>query len=114
MPARSASRGDDDDDNIEGHADEGDPQPSGAEEALNVEVVHLRAVVYANIAAAHTKLEQYKETVVACNHALKDDPVYFKALHRRAQANERLGTWSSLSSALEGEFWTKGISFCKY
>ena len=36
--------------------------------------------------------------------ALQDDPVYVKALHRRATANEELRTWQSLTSALEGVF----------
>lgn len=31
------------------------------------------------------------------------DPVYTKALHRRATANDRIGSWSSLTSAKEGE-----------
>lgn len=33
--------------------------------------------------------------------ALKDKPTYVKALQRRATANEKLGTWTSLSAALE-------------
>lgn len=74
------------------------------EDETAVAVRHLRAVVYANLAASHGKLQQHKEAVVACNHALEDDPTYLKALHRRAQANEQLGTWSALSSALEGVY----------
>lgn len=66
-------------------------------------IKQLRATVYGNIAACHLKLEQYKEAVVACTHALADDPLYLKALHRRAQANEQIGTWSSLTSAYEGK-----------
>ena len=34
--------------------------------------------------------------------ALLDDPIYVKALQRRATSNEKIGTWSSLSSAQEG------------
>lgn len=34
--------------------------------------------------------------------ALKDQPLFIKALHRRATASEKQGTWSSLSIALEG------------
>lgn len=34
--------------------------------------------------------------------ALEIDPAYLKAFHRRAQANENIGSWSSLSSAQEG------------
>lgn len=69
------------------------------------EVCQLRAIIYGNLAASHSKLGHQKETVIACNHALADDPLYIKALHRRAQANENIATWSSLSSALEGELW---------
>jgi hypothetical protein len=32
--------------------------------------------------------------------------VYTKALHRRATANDRIGSWSSLTSAQEGEHFT--------
>lgn len=34
--------------------------------------------------------------------ALDIDGEYTKALHRRAQANEKIGSWSSLTAALEG------------
>ena len=34
--------------------------------------------------------------------ALSDDPHYVKALQRRAASNEKIGTWSSLTSAQEG------------
>lgn len=36
--------------------------------------------------------------------ALKDDPHYVKVLQRRAAANEKIGSWTSLSSAQEGMF----------
>lgn len=35
----------------------------------------------------------------ACTRALQLDPHYIKALHRRASANEHIGTWSALVSA---------------
>lgn len=35
--------------------------------------------------------------------ALKLDAAYLKALHRRAVANDKLGTWSSLTAAQEGK-----------
>lgn len=69
----------------------------------SIKAQKLRSIIYANIAACHSKLEQHKDTVKACNESLKDDPDYVKALHRRAQANEQIGTWSSLTSAMEGE-----------
>jgi hypothetical protein len=37
--------------------------------------------------------------------ALELDPVYTKALHRCATANDRIGSWSSLTSAKEGELF---------
>ncbi|PWN41962.1 hypothetical protein IE81DRAFT_291043 [Ceraceosorus guamensis] len=65
------------------------------------ECAKSRAVIYANLAACHLKLEDNAGAVKACNEALLDDPAYIKALHRRAQANETIGNWSSLSSALD-------------
>ncbi|KAL0571007.1 hypothetical protein V5O48_010954 [Marasmius crinis-equi] len=61
-----------------------------------------RAVLNANIAACFMKLGDDKEVVAACTEALQDDPTYIKALQRRATSNEKLNTWSSLSSAQEG------------
>jgi hypothetical protein len=37
--------------------------------------------------------------------ALEIDLHYTKALHRRASANEEIGSWSSLTSAQEGELY---------
>ena len=37
--------------------------------------------------------------------ALEIDPHYVKALQRRAAANDRLSTWSSLTTAQEGAFF---------
>lgn len=61
----------------------------------------FRSVIYANIAATHLRLEQYRDAVKACNQSLLDQPNYVKALYRRAQANEQIGGWSGYSSALE-------------
>lgn len=72
-----------------------------SDEELLEKVNNLRAVVYANLAACHLSKKEYKEAVVACNDSLQDDPLYLKALNRRAQANEEIGTWSSLTSSLE-------------
>ncbi|SCZ98515.1 BZ3500_MvSof-1268-A1-R1_Chr7-1g09185 [Microbotryum saponariae] len=66
-----------------------------------VELVELRSVLFANVAACCLKMERWKEAVEACDEALEEKPKYMKALHRRALANEQLGTWSSLTSALE-------------
>lgn len=88
----------------DGEVDEQDEPEEREEEVSNVEpeeVRILRSIVHANLAACYAKLGNNKETVKACNESLIDDPLYIKALHRRAQANEQIGTWSSLSSALE-------------
>lgn len=63
----------------------------------------LRSVIFANLAACHLKKKDFKEAVMACNESLLDDSLYLKALNRRAQANEEIGTWSSLTSSLEGK-----------
>ncbi|CEG65937.1 hypothetical protein RMATCC62417_02609 [Rhizopus microsporus] len=60
-----------------------------------------RAVYFANIAACHMKLSEFKDAKDMCTQALKIDPSYTKALLRRAQANERIGTYASMSEALE-------------
>ncbi|KAI8094849.1 uncharacterized protein B0P05DRAFT_523687 [Gilbertella persicaria] len=59
-----------------------------------------RAVYFGNIAACHLKLEAYKDARDMCTQSLQLDPHYLKALLRRAQANEKLGTSSALSDAL--------------
>ncbi len=38
----------------------------------------------------------------SAHSALQDDPSYIRALQRRAQCNEKIGSWSALSSAKEG------------
>lgn len=43
----------------------------------------------------------YTEAAKSASEALKDKPTYVKALQRRATANEKLNTWTSLSAALE-------------
>lgn len=85
----------DDDEKVGSDNDEG-------EEEAQREASKLRAVIFANIAACRMKLESWQEAVDACNQSLLDDDTYIKALHRRAQSNEKLGTWTSLTSAQEG------------
>ncbi|GAA6012685.1 hypothetical protein JCM8202_003412 [Rhodotorula sphaerocarpa] len=65
----------------------------------------LRAMLSANVAACHLKLQRWKEAVSACDEALESRQDYVKALHRRATANEAIGSWSSLQSALDD--WNK-------
>ncbi|TFK40974.1 hypothetical protein BDQ12DRAFT_733323 [Crucibulum laeve] len=65
------------------------------------ECVKARAILNANIAACHIKLGDHKLAVEACSKALLDDPLYLKALHRRATSNEALDSWTSLTAAQE-------------
>lgn len=49
----------------------------------------------------HKWLTQYfSKDITNKTKALKEDPEYIKALHRRAKANEKIGTWHSLDAAL--------------
>ncbi|EPQ61387.1 hypothetical protein GLOTRDRAFT_90232 [Gloeophyllum trabeum ATCC 11539] len=82
-----------------GNEDGQEPQPPLTE--VEKECAKVRAVLSANIGACHMKLEEYKEAVAACTEALLDDPGYVKALQRRAACNQKIGTWSSLTSAQE-------------
>ncbi|KAI9314934.1 hypothetical protein BX666DRAFT_1879378 [Dichotomocladium elegans] len=61
----------------------------------------VRAVCFGNIAACYLKQDQYKDARDMATQALKLDQGYSKALLRRAQANEKINTSSSLSDALE-------------
>ncbi|KAI0304853.1 hypothetical protein BC826DRAFT_978599 [Russula brevipes] len=61
----------------------------------------MRSVFHANIAACHVKLGENEDAVKACTEALQDDPSYVRALQRRAQCNEKVGSWSALASAKE-------------
>lgn len=76
-------------------------QPADVETEEHQQIRLFRSIIYANIAATHLRLEQYRDAVKASNQSLLDQPNYVKALYRRAQANEQIGGWSSLSSALE-------------
>ncbi|GAA5893359.1 hypothetical protein JCM8208_004419 [Rhodotorula glutinis] len=71
------------------------------EEAELDELSELRAILSANIAACLLKLERWKEAVSACDDALDDKADYAKAIHRRALANEAIGSWGSLTASLE-------------
>jgi tetratricopeptide (TPR) repeat protein len=60
--------------------------------------------LWGNLGAVYSKQPtKDKETVDACTQALKFDPKYEKALLRRAAANERIGTWTSLVAAQRGK-----------
>ncbi|KAH9847372.1 TPR-like protein [Lenzites betulinus] len=68
---------------------------------VDAELAKARATLNANIGACFMKLEDYKEVVAACTSALADDPSYIKALQRRVAANEKIATWTSLTSVQE-------------
>ncbi|KAF5368341.1 hypothetical protein D9758_002423 [Tetrapyrgos nigripes] len=76
------------------------------EDSEDPELIKIRAVLNANIAACYVKLNDHKAAVEACTEALHDDPHYIKALQRRAASNNKLDTWSSLTSAQEGHSTT--------
>merc|ERR1712037_945704 len=50
------------------------------------EAAVARITLYLNIAAAHLRLEHWKEAIEECDKVLKVDGSNFKALFRRAQA----------------------------
>ncbi|BGP24007.1 TPR domain containing protein [Rhodotorula toruloides] len=68
--------------------------------AAEQEIRELRAMLSANVAACLLKLVRYEDAVTACDSALEEKPEYAKALHRRALANEAIGSWSSLEASL--------------
>ncbi|GAA5892517.1 uncharacterized protein JCM6883_007385 [Sporobolomyces salmoneus] len=65
------------------------------------EISQLRTVLFSNVAACLLKLNRWKDAVKASDEALLDDPNHVKARYRRAQANESIGSWGSLSASLE-------------
>ncbi|THH21475.1 hypothetical protein EW146_g79 [Bondarzewia mesenterica] len=81
--------------------DEGDQPETISTTPLEAECAKARSILNANIGACHVKLGEHEDAVNACAEALLDDPRYIKALLRRAQSNEHIGSWSSLSSAQE-------------
>jgi hypothetical protein len=68
----------------------------------NLAACHL-AMVSGSVKGLADMQGDNKDAVEACTEALKVDPHHVKALQRRATANERLSTWSSLTSAKEGK-----------
>ncbi|KAG9289824.1 hypothetical protein G9A89_015404 [Geosiphon pyriformis] len=70
-------------------------------DACPEECTEERAVYWGNIGACEIKLENYKQAVDACTKALNASPKYTKVLLRRAQANEKIGSYAALISAQE-------------
>jgi tetratricopeptide (TPR) repeat protein len=60
-----------------------------------------RAVYQANMAACHIKLKEYQLAIEECSTALELDPSYMRALQRKAQAEELVGTFASMTQAKE-------------
>ncbi|WAQ89734.1 hypothetical protein PtA15_11A425 [Puccinia triticina] len=75
--------------------------PASLQSSNDPRISRLRSILNANTAACYLKSEDWQSAVQAADASLKDDPNYAKALHRRAQANEKLGTWASLQSSLD-------------
>ncbi|KAI1321168.1 hypothetical protein EDD11_007734 [Mortierella claussenii] len=74
-----------------------DPVIAAADKKFNAE----RAVYHSNMAACHIKLKEYQLAVEGCTTALELDPSFTRALQRKAQAEELLGTLSSMTQAKE-------------
>jgi hypothetical protein len=53
------------------------------------------------MAACHIKLKEYQLAIEGCSAALELDPSYTRALQRKAQAEELLGTFASMNQAKE-------------
>ncbi|WVQ93679.1 hypothetical protein IAU59_000755 [Kwoniella sp. CBS 9459] len=67
--------------------------------AVEDEIRETTKACWGNLAACHIALKEDTKAVEACTEALKIDPKYVKGLHRRATANERIGSLTALSSA---------------
>ncbi|KAN0059673.1 hypothetical protein ACQY0O_008245 [Thecaphora frezii] len=83
----------------EAEADKAAPSQQQEDPALR----SLRAALHSNLSLCYLKLEQYADAASSATAALASQPDHLKALHRRALANTHIGTWSSLSSALEDQ-----------
>lgn len=101
---------DDQDDNDNENDEESGEEPSINNSAttdtkINAEVATKyrteRAVYHANMAACHIKLKEYQLAIEGCSAALELDPSYMRALQRKAQAEELLGTFASMNQAKE-------------
>lgn len=86
------------DQDLEGH---GSTDSATDERPLSKECAKARSVLYSNVGACFVKLDDHKAVVEACTEALHDDPTYIKAIQRRAASNDKLDSWSSLTSVQE-------------
>ncbi|KAF9165980.1 hypothetical protein BGX21_000446 [Mortierella sp. AD011] len=69
--------------------------------ALTAKFKAERAVYHANMGACHIKLKEYQKAIDGCTAALELDPSYIRALQRKAQAEEMLATFASMTQAKE-------------
>ncbi|KAI8580065.1 hypothetical protein K450DRAFT_239221 [Umbelopsis ramanniana AG] len=60
-----------------------------------------RAVFFSNIAACQMKQNKYTEAKDTCSKAIELSPAYSKAIFRRAQAGEKIASYSALTEALK-------------
>jgi len=89
----------------ESEAAQGDSRVTSEAEPLHLPPTNsdsgaqARAVLNGNIAACHFRQSDFSEAAKACTEALLDNPDYIKVLKRRAECNEKIGTWTSLTQA---------------
>lgn len=62
---------------------------------------HLEPVVLGNRAQSYLNLNHYEHTIMDCNRSLQLDPLFIKALFRRASALEAMGLYSQARKDLE-------------
>ncbi|KAF9147235.1 hypothetical protein BG015_011156 [Linnemannia schmuckeri] len=111
IPSTSVtSASDDDQDNNNNNGDESNKESSINKSATTDTKISAeaatkyrteRAVYHANMAACHIKLKEYQLAIEGCSAALELDPSYTRALQRKAQAEELLGTFASMNQAKE-------------
>ncbi|KAH9818894.1 hypothetical protein DFH28DRAFT_1080713 [Melampsora americana] len=90
-----------DDSNDERNEEDHVPTPGPSTEKTLDHQTNPEHSLDSRLSACHLKLEDWKSAVEASTASLRDDSTYQKALHRRAQANEKLDTWASLQAALD-------------
>ncbi|KAH7915346.1 TPR-like protein, partial [Hygrophoropsis aurantiaca] len=91
----------DDDADLGGPRDTAKLETETPPSEIEIECSKARSILNANIAACLMNVGEQKDVVEACTQALLDDPSYIKALQRRAAANEKINTWTSLTHAQE-------------
>ncbi|KAF9089888.1 hypothetical protein BGX27_002381 [Mortierella sp. AM989] len=85
----------------DGDSADSNPNRQQEETSAAAKFTSERAVYHANMAACHIKLKEYQLAIEGCTTALELDPSYTRALQRKAQAEEMLATFSSMTQAKE-------------